>query len=76
MQVYASVLTVSERLKPILLLPALCEAQAAVFNLLRRAILRFFPQWPMLHQLDPLADIFFLNGWLTHQNGWLTDLIG
>jgi len=24
----------------------------------------------------PLANIFFLNGWLTHQNGWLTDLIG
>ena len=23
-----------------------------------------------------LADIFFLNGWLTYQNGWLTDLIG
>jgi len=24
---------------------------------------------------DPLADIFFLNGWLTHQNGWLTILL-
>jgi len=26
--------------------------------------------------LDPLADLFFLIGWLTHQNGWLTDLNG
>ena len=28
------------------------------------------------YHIDPLADIFFLNGWLTHQNGCLTDLIG
>jgi len=27
-------------------------------------------------RLDPLADLFFLIGWLTHQNGWLTDLNG
>lgn len=26
--------------------------------------------------VDPLADLFFLIGWLTHQNGWLTDLNG
>jgi len=22
-------------------------------------------------RLDPLADLFFLIGWLTHHNGWL-----
>jgi len=26
--------------------------------------------------LDPLADLFFLIGWLTHHSGWLTDLNG
>jgi len=26
--------------------------------------------------LDPLADLFFLIGWLTHHNGWLADLNG
>ena len=28
------------------------------------------------HRLDPLADLFFLIGWLTHHNGWLADLNG
>jgi len=26
--------------------------------------------------LDPLADLFFLLGWLTDHNGWLADLNG
>ena len=29
-----------------------------------------------LVSVDPLADLFFLIGWLTHRNGWLADLNG